>query len=205
MLKWAFASLLLISTACFARDSDFYKIVQKRYSGYAFDRNKNLTFDLLVQLADAARLSPSSYNEQPWKFIFCDRIKSVEAHGRAISCLADVNQKWAKDAPLLVIVLANTISEKTQDVNPYAHYDTGAAAISLIYQATSLGLMAHEIGGFDSNRLKETFVVPDEMIPLTVIAIGYEEKNTAANVLPSSRKPIGESFFLGEFGNKLIR
>lgn len=206
MLKWIFISLFFVSSLGFARESNnFYKLIQQRHSGYSFDRNKNVSFDLMVQLADAARLSPSSYNEQPWRFIFCDRIRTADAHEKALSCLADANQKWAKNAPLLIIVLANTISERTQGMNQYAHYDTGAAAISLIYQATALGLLAHEMGGFDLNRLKENFSIPNEILPLSVIAVGYESLNEASNLLPRSRKPIGESSFLGELGNKLIK
>jgi nitroreductase len=184
-------------------DQGFSKLTQQRHSGYSFDSTKSISSDLMLQLAKAAQLSPSSYNDQPWRFIFCDRQRTPEAYAKALSCLVEPNQEWAKDAPLLIVVIANTVSSYNQKTDYWAQYDTGAAAMSLAYQAASSGLMAHQMGGFDVNKTGKEFMIPSQMMPMTIIAVGYESEDESGKISPKERQPLGELFFLGELGNGL--
>lgn len=61
-------------------------------------------------------------------------------------------------------------------------------------QATAIGLMAHQMGGFDKDKIIERFNVPDDFNVMSVIAVGYEEEG--AEVKEKNRKPIEEIFFM---------
>lgn len=189
------------STNCFSEKTCFTEIISKRHSGYDFDNAKAVPESLIIQLADAARFSPSSYNEQPWRFIFCDREKTPEAYLKAVECLMGGNQDWAQDAPLLVIVASNTKFSRNQKPNLWSQFDTGAAVMSFCYKATSLGLMTHEIGGFYEAMVRDEFAIPADFIPLAVIAVGYEKAGEAEQPIIKDRRPLAEHFFWGTWGH----
>lgn len=175
----------------------FSKLLNKRYSGYVFDPARAIPTDIIISLAEAAKLAPSCYNEQPWHFIFVDKTGTPEAYQKTLGCLAEGNQKWAQNAPLLIVVAAHTKFTKNQEQNRWGPYDTGAAAIALVLKAASVGLMAHEMGGFDEERLKQELAIPLDYEPYAVIAVGYTDFYPTKI---KERKPLGSNFFWGEWG-----
>ncbi len=86
------------------------------------------------------------------------------------------NQGWAKDAPVFIVVACDTLFSKNRQLNRWAAYDSGACAQNMAIQAHSLGLMAHQIGGFDDGQLKLNFSIPSSIDVLSIMAIGYEKK-----------------------------
>ena len=182
-----------------SREPCFEELIQSRHSGYNFDVDKSVDPALFALLANAARLSPSSYNEQPWRFIFCDRESSPEAYLKALETLVPANKTWAAQAPLLVIVASKNLFTKNQKPNLWDKFDTGAAVMSFVLEASSWGLMSHEIGGFDSEKIKKEFHVPEDYQPLVVIAIGYEKIEGSEPPSDKDRLPIEKNFFLGDW------
>lgn len=178
----------------------FPELISMRRSGYDYDPTKQVAKETLIQLANAAHYSPSSYNEQPWNFIFCDKKETPEAYAKLLSTLAENNQKWAQKAPVLVLVSASELLRRNGKNNRWAQYDTGAASMSLVYMATSLGLMAHEMGGFDEKKVKEVFGLPPGNTPMAVIAIGYEVASSVENK-EKKRNPLNSQFFWGKWSN----
>ncbi len=45
--------------------------------------------------------------------------------------------------------------------------------ISLILQATELGLFARQIGAYDREKAREVFWIPPGFEPVTMVALGY--------------------------------
>jgi len=196
-----FISILLLSSYAFSEEGNFIKLCEKRHSGYVFDGSRAVSKEQMIRLAESASLCPSSYNEQPWRFIFCDKILTQQAYEKALESLVEPNRKWAKEAPLLIIVLTDNLSSTNQQLNRFSEYDTGSAVISLIYEATEQGLMTHQMGGYDVEKIKKTFSLPNNLTPLAIIAIGYEKANKP--LAEKKRRAIGESFFLGGINHKL--
>ena len=179
------------------RDQSFARIIAERHSGYRFDQTKSITIDQLQQLMNAARSAPSSYNDQPWSFIICDRATNLAAFEQVVAGLDEFNQKWAAKASLLVLCIAYNNSHKGQ-FNHWAQYDTGAASFGMMLQATALGLMAHQMGGFDAIKLKNNFKLPESCVVMSVMAIGYPDTEEQYK---RSRKPLSDNFFVGEWGH----
>ena len=61
----------------------------------------------LMALFEAARWAPSSYNNQPWRFIYAKR--NTESWNRLFDLLVEGNKTWAKDSAALVVLI---ISQK---------------------------------------------------------------------------------------------
>jgi nitroreductase len=178
--------------------------IVNRWSQRAFDASKPISRAQIIALLEAARWAPSSYNDQPWRFIVCDKNTDAAAWQKAFDCLMPNNQAWLVNAPVLIIGCANTLLDVNQQANRFAQYDTGAAAENLCLQASSMGLAAHQMGGFNADLAREKFTIPTQYTLMAMLAVGYEGD---ANDLPDDlkarelagrkRKPIGEVFFDG--------
>src|SRR5262249_16766267 len=146
-------------------------IFMKRHSGKSYDASKKVSQDQIQALMEAARWAPSSHNDQPWNFIFCDRDLTPEAYAKVLSSFKDTVQQWAKKAPLFVIVTTRLQLLYKDKPNEWADYDAGAAGISMALQAADLGLMAHQIGGFDKAKVRLDFQLPENIKPLAIMVI----------------------------------
>ena len=185
-------------------------LIANRWSARAFDPNKSVSQAQIIALCEAARWAPSCFGDEPWRFIVCQKnsAQNIEKDSwqLAFDCLATSNQIWVKNASVLMLVCADTLFGHNQTANRWAQYDTGAAAISLCLQASSMGLMTHQMGGFNMETARESFKIPAQIIPMAMIAIGFEGD---ANLLPEDlktrematrkRKPMGDLFFAGDW------
>lgn len=174
-------------------------ILEKRFSGRLYDPTRAVTSQQLDSIIEAGRMAPSCYNEQPWAFIICNRNTHPESYEKLFDALVEFNQGWAKNAPVLVLVVAGSKFAHKGKPNRWGAYDSGAAALSMALEATALGLMAHQMGGFDEEKARHAFAIPEEYSPMAVMAIGYasaEEKPT-----PKDRKLSAENFFMGQWGH----
>jgi len=149
-----------------------HDFIVKRKSIRAFDSEK-IDDEKIYSLFEAARLAPSSLNEQPWRFIFAEKSDDAPFE-KILSILADANKVWAKNASLLVIVLSKKDLDRNQKPNKHYFYDAASAVANLTFQANSLDLYVNQMGGFDSAKVQELFNVPEEYEPVVVLAIGAE-------------------------------
>lgn len=194
--------MLVLATTLYAFETPkietYSQLLSNRFSGYSFDPNKPVTQEQLQLIVQAAQLTPSSYNEQPWNFVIADRNTNPAAYEKILSGLVEFNQGWAKTAPVLIVSIATLNSTKNGKPNRWSSYDTGAAAFSIVLQASSMGLMSHQMGGFDEDALRKAINIPKGYTPISVIAIGYP----AATQTPTERKrkPVTENFFSGSWG-----
>lgn len=176
--------------------------IAARWSGRAYDAAKAVSHEQVIALLEAARWAPSCFGDQPWRFVMWNKASNPEAWQQAFDCLVPGNQAWVKDAPVLLLVCADTLFGHNQQPNRWAQYDTGAAAENLCLQASALGLMAHQMGGFDANLAREKFNIPAQYTLMAMISVGHPAdvatlsgdalvRETAAR----KRKPLSELFF----------
>jgi nitroreductase len=148
-----------------------HDLLAKRASTRAYDGQPVASHELL-SLLEAARWAPSSFNQQPWRFVLWNRHSNADAFNRAFATLGTSNQSWVSNVPILIGVFADTVSIDG-NINSSAAYDTGAAAFSLVLQAEALGLSARQIGGFNRDALREEFGIPATMEIKALIAVGH--------------------------------
>jgi len=148
-----------------------HKLITDRWSPRAFDK-RTVDFDKIQLLFEAAKWAPSARNAQPWRFIFATN--EMSDYKVLIDLMSEANQSWATTAPLLVMPLAQVISTYKNRPNRLAFYETGMAVGNLLTQATAMGLMVHQLSGYDEERAKEILVIPTRYEPMSILAIGYK-------------------------------
>jgi len=185
-----------------------HPLLAERWSPRAFDPACGVGSDEIAALLEAARWAPSSFGEEPWGYVVCDRATNPEAWEKLFGCLVEGNQGWAKNAPLLILSVGRKEFGRNGKPNRHWAHDTGAATLSLVLQAEALGLRAHQMSGFDAGAAAAAFGVPEGHECLSVIAVG---KQAEADTLEDgamadreraerTRKPLGELFFDGNWG-----
>ncbi|BAY60125.1 nitroreductase [Calothrix brevissima NIES-22] len=182
-----------------------HDFIRSRWSPRAFS-DRAVEPEKLLSLLEAARWAPSSFNHQPWNFIVATKEDATE-YNRLLSALVEFNQGWAKNAPVLILAIAKIRTDDGK-TNRHAFHDVGLAIENLILQATSLGLFAHQIGGFNADTARETYQIPADYEPATVLTIGYpgDPQNLPdglrdRELAPRTRKPLSEFVFTGQWGN----
>lgn len=149
------------------------ELIKERRSIVSFSDQK-VEEDKLKRIFEAARWAPSSYNEQPWNFLVADKYKDPEKHRLLADVLMEKNRMWAKNAPVLILPLAAKALRLNGKPNRFSFYDTGQAVAFLSIQATAEGLFLHQMGGFDANKARTIFTIPEHLEPTAVIALGYK-------------------------------
>jgi len=176
--------------------------IANRWSGRAFDATKAVSKEQILSLCEAARWAPSCFGDQPWRFMVWDKNSNVDAWQKAFDCLVPGNQEWVKHAPVLLLVCADTLFGHNQKPNRWAQYDTGAAAENLCLQAADLGLMTHQMGGFNLDATREAFAIPEQFTLMAMVAIGYSgdanqlsDDLKARELAERKRKQLADLFF----------
>ncbi|MBM3214664.1 nitroreductase family protein [Candidatus Poribacteria bacterium] len=154
-----------------ASDHPIHDLIAERWSPRAFTE-RPIPDEVVRSLLEAARWAPSSLNEQPWAFLIGIRGRDDE-HERIASCLSEGNRRWAPKAPVLMVAVARLHRARDGHSNRHAHYDTGGAVAGLTLQATASGLYVHQMGGFDRDRVRDLYAVPEDCDPMVAVAVGY--------------------------------
>jgi nitroreductase len=185
--------------------------IAERWSGRAYDASKKVSTEQTLALLEAARWAPSCYGDQPWRFIVWDKHADAASWQKGFDCLMPGNQVWVKDAPLLLLTTANSLFKHNGQPNRWGQYDSGAAAENLCLQAASMGLMAHQMGGFDADKARQVFAIPEQYALMAMMAVGYpaDISTLSAEVLeretaPRQRRALGELFFSGAWGKPVV-
>jgi nitroreductase len=187
-------------------DHPIEKLFIERWSPRAFT-GEPIPDETLASLFEAARWAPSSYNSQPWQFLYAKR--DTPAWAKFLGLLVEFNQGWAKNAAALVIVLSKKTMQppgaKEPSVSHSHSFDAGAAWQNLSLQATAMGWHTHGMVGFDIPRATTELGVPDGYRVEMALAIGKQgDKSMLPDYLqaretPNEREPVASFAFEGGF------
>lgn len=126
----------------------------------------------IEKLLKAGMQAPSAHNTQPWEFIVVEDDESIEK-------IANMSQytKPAHNSPCCIITLCNMKNVRDKKTEDWIQQDMSACTENILIQAVEEGLGAVWLGTYPdeerSNYLKELFNVPEDIIPFSVIVIGY--------------------------------
>lgn len=189
-------------------DFPIHNLIAKRWSARAFS-TKTVEKSKLLSILEAARWAPSSRNEQPWRYIvFTD--ENPEKLNIARSVLLEINN-YAKRAPILICAITKKYYSDNGIYNKLHFHDLGAANENMFLESFNQGLIMHEMGGFDRDKARRVFNIPDEYEIGIMVAIGYQdshdilpERYKEKAFSPRERKSLSEIAFLEELGNGII-
>ena len=186
------------------------ELMNRRWSPRAFEEGRVVEREKILMMLEAARWSPSCFNDQPRYFLVFDG-SDPRALERARGCLTEGNA-WALKAPVLMLSVARETFEQNGKPNRWAQHDTGLATENLLLEAVDLGLAAHPMAGYDAERARNEFGIPEGHTPIAMIAIGYsyrgklddlDEKLRGKELAARTRKSIGEMAFEGNWGRAI--
>jgi nitroreductase len=160
----------------------------------------------IASLFEAARWSPSCANEQPWYFIVATPVDTV-AYRAFYESLNEGNRRWVTKAPLIALGVARSTFDGTGRPNRHAWYDLGQSVAHLSVQATALGLVVHQMAGFDPGKFKQLYPIPDGYEAVVMFAVGYPgrpddlpEDLRKREETPRSRKLLESFVFTDRWG-----
>lgn len=197
---------------------EFNQLLQARYSVNQFDPNGTISREELESIIDAATLTPSSYNLQHWRFLVVDdkekklKLKSVaydqqKVEDAAAAILVLGNLKAHED----VKRIADDLSAKgylpeqykenvINQVNEFygneaiqrdeAIRGASLAAMTLMLAAKDKGFGTCPMIGFDPQRARQEFNIPEHLIPVMLITIGPEKDPKMPRKLRFSAKEV---------------
>ncbi len=119
---------------------------------------EEMTDKELMALFDAARWAPSSYNNQPWRFLYAK--KNTPAWPLFFKLMIEFNQGWAKNASALALVISAKNFEHNQKFSRTHSFDTGAAWMALALEGASRGWVIHGMEGFDYEKAQRDLEIP---------------------------------------------
>ncbi len=150
-------------------------------------------------LIEAMRLSPSCYNNQPWNVIVVRSPDALEA----VKANLPRGNSWALSSPLVLAIISKAPDDcQLSDGRDYNLFDCGIAVGEMLLQATSLGIIAHPIAGYDPIATKKVLGVPEEYTLITLVICGHpgsdtsmlSEKQLEQEGQRPARKPVGQNF-----------
>lgn len=175
-------------------------LILNRHSPRAMS-GESISHKELMQLFEAARWAPSSYNNQPWRFIYAHR--DTPAWQPLFNLMVEFNQSWTKNAAVLLVVVSANNFEFNGKLARTHSFDTGAALENMALQSESMGFVFHGMEGFDYDRAKKELNISDAYTVEAMFAIG---RPGSKDVLPealqkreelSDRKPVESFIFEG--------
>lgn len=188
-----------------ATDHPIHDLLAARYSPRAF-ASTPVPRATLLSLFEAARWAPSSRNAQPWRFIVATR-DDAEAYANLLSVLNESNRRWAGNAPVLMLTVAEVQPPERDRPNSKALHDLGQAVAHLTVEAMARGLYLRQMGGILPERGASLYRVPPGYEVVTGLALGYPAEPEALpddlaerERAPRQRRPLDETFFGGAFG-----
>lgn len=122
--------------------------------------------DTVEILLRAGMAAPTAVNKQPWHFVVVTNPETLEALGGR-----------SKDAPLAIAVCGDMTKALEAEAREYWVQDCSAASENILLAANALGLGAVWQGVYPIpqrvEKVKKLLSLPEKLIPLNVIAIGY--------------------------------
>jgi len=149
------------------------EIIKKRRSIRKF-KSDPISEEVLDKLVEALIWAPSAGNKQMRKFffVFNDEIKKEIA-------LASLYQMFIEKAPLVIVACGDKNIERyygERGLENYLFCDVAASVQNLLLVAEEEGLGSCWVGAFDEEEIKNILNLPENLIPVAIIPVGYPQK-----------------------------
>lgn len=154
-------------------------------------------------LFEAARWAPSSFNHQPWRFIYATR--TMPEWETFLNLLVQFNKSWAQEGAICILILSHKYFEYNGEFSRTHSFDTGAATQNLALQGFAMGLVVHGMEGFDYEKARTELGVPDSYDIEAMFVVGKRgsvsdlPEDLQKRETPSDRLSVEEIAYRGRF------
>lgn len=164
---------------------EFTKLIKERYSVRNFKKD-SIEDAKIEELLETLNVVPTATNAQPEKVYV---LKSKEA-------LAKIG-KHAKvfDAPVVLLITSDcqiAWHNKKEEGYNTAEMDGSITATYLMLKACDLGLGSVWIRWFNANDVQKEFLLPENIKPICLLAIGYKSEESTPSPMHFKKKELNE-------------
>jgi len=183
---------------------DLLRVIQERRSIREY-RKDPIPDEIILEVLEAARQSPSWANTQTWRFII---VKNEEVKKLLTDTLTTHNpaRNAIANAPCVICVVAKKgeagfyKGNPTTDKGDWFMFDAGIAMEHLVLAAWNFGLGTCHVGSFDAKKAEELLRIPEQYAMVEMTPIGYFDQTPSAR----PRKPLKDIVFINSFDTPYI-
>jgi nitroreductase len=153
-----------------------------------FNDQSSVSSEIRLKILESARLTGSSLNTQPWRFIVIqnkDNLKKLSDDS--------TSGKWISGANFAIIILTN----------PYFRFhliDAGKVVQNMQLAAWNYGVGSALFTGIEEDRMRRDFAIPVDYKPVIVVGFGYPKKKITGKTKKKNRLTMHELVSFEEYG-----
>ena len=167
-------------------------LMKQRFSVRSYDSRK-VEKEKLEEILKAAQAAPTAVNNQPVRLLV---IESEEALTKLKEC---TNSHY--NAPLAILCCYDSDScwVRPYDQKKSGEVDASIVCTHMMLKAWDLGIGSVWVMHFDPERIKEEFHIPENLVPVSLLVMGYASKDCVPNPRHAQRKDLSETVFYNTF------
>lgn len=167
---------------------DFIELAKERHSVRKFS-DKKVEQEKIDLILEAGRIAPTACNKQPQRILVLNSPESLDKLKTCTPCHFD--------APLAILICYDkTVSWKRPfDDNDSGDIDASIVTSHMMLEITNLGLGTTWVGHFDPEAMIKTFELPENIIPVALLPIGYPSKDSVPHPNHDKRFDKSETVF----------
>jgi len=169
----------------------FLDLVRARYSLRSY-QDRPVGREVILRCLEAARLSPSACNAQPWHFTVADEPSLVKSLAAVARLPGTRLNGFVSQAPVIVAVTGESPNGTSRigsllKGKPMHLIDIGIAAEHFCLQAADEGLGTCLLGWYDEKAVKKLLGIPRAKRLYLLITLGYP---ATPDIPAKQRKPL---------------
>lgn len=171
---------------------DFLELAKERYSVRKFS-DKKVEREKLDAILEAGRCAPTAVNYQPQRVLV---LESPEALEKLKGCTP-----YHFHAPLALLVCYDREAswKRSFDNCDMGAVDAAIVTMQMMLEAASLGLGTTWVGYFDPAEVRKAYELPDYLIPVAILPVGYPAADAAPAPFHEKRLAREETVFFDSF------
>jgi nitroreductase len=153
---------------------DTLEAIRKRRSIRKY-KDQPVEWEKIVNIVDSARFAPTSGNIQNWKLVVIR-----ESPNKKLIVKACHDQQWIVEADTIIAVIGEPEPAAryygVRGEHLYTIQNATAVIENILLAATDQGLGSCWVAAFDEDLMRRALMLPEEIIPLAVVTIGYPDE-----------------------------
>ena len=165
---------------------------EQRYSVRKF-KDQPIEKEKLDLILEAGRIAPTACNYQPQRIL---AIEDADAHKKLKQCTS-----WYFGTPVVLMVCYDKTTVWKNKTNGTIGGDVDASIVTthMMLEAAELGLATTWVGAFDHQKARELLGIPDYLVPVALLPIGYAADGVEPHPWHWNRFDIDHSVFYNSF------
>ena len=162
---------------------EFEKVIKERHATRKFSQER-IEKDKLNKILEAGRIAPTAKNIQPIKIYVIETEEGLKKLDKATPC--------RYGAKTVLLICGDKESAFQKENKSTYEMDSVIVATHMMLEATNLEIQNIWIELFDEKIIQEEFSIPNNLIPICLIPLGYEDQNCPKSPNHDKRKKIEE-------------